>query len=1081
MSSLNNYCCLKGSISRFSIIIALSTTGLSCMGIPNAVAEDIIYTGTSASTSFKKDPTAISDNSEKYKSLFSQSSYTGNMIRIGDVDAAVQANWNTQPNLGDIIAPYIIYGGVNIGDAGTPLTTGTQNGIAGNRIENNKVLMHHIAYDWSGVTNNAVEGANGEHFGDGGGSGGFGGGSIYGGLSIGGAGASEGTGGFGGEVTNNSVSLKDVTLTGANGGGGGSSMGGGGGMGGIGGASILGGLSIGGTGGFKRAGGSGGLVSYNTVTLTDVALIGANGGSGGFASNSAGGFGGFGGGSVYGGLSMGGNSGDQSNAGSGGQVNNNMVILTNTALKGGNGSTGGFGSIYGTGGLGGGSVYGGLSIGNNAHDIIGGLGGDVNNNTVILTDVALQGGSGGIGSYASTGGIGGGGVYGGLSMGGIGGAYMGTGGSGGTVSDNKVSLTNVTIIGGDGGSSDISGSEGMEGGSIFGGLSIGGGAISNGSTKGSGGAVINNEVSISGASAIWGDIFGGYSTGNVAINNIVTLKGKQIVIGHNISDVMQYGAIWGGKSIDDTGLSFNDSNANSQDIFNKVISGNTLNLIGYSGTVSGIYNFENYNWTLPSDVTNEDRLITISSNGQAVDLTNTKHTIANMQMSNNRLYNGDKIIFITKTQGTWTALNNYVIQQGQFIIYQASLEQQLIDDNKALVLTINNKADITPQPAEPTPENPKQPTEPIPENPNQPAEPTPENPKPSNPNNNQSAAQINPQSKSYSEGRAAMLGFLNQGSDLISTAGIDKIRIMVRANDDNINRPAFIPFMIANGSSQIYNTGSHVDIKGFNMAVGVATGFDFNAGHKATIGLFFEYGHGTYDTYNNFTNFSSVHGDGNGNYKGAGIFGRIDLKGTGLGRVVNFTPDQADGIYLEASIRAGQINNSFNVGNTLSALKESSISYHGSYDSKGKYVGGHGAIGYVFNFDEKQALDVYGRYLWTRMDSDTVSIGSEKLHFDSATSSRIQLGSRYSYTYSEQFKPYIGAAYEHEFNGTIAATAYEFKLDKPSLKGGSGIFEAGFNLQPIANNEAFNINVNGQAFVGQRHGGGGGIKIKYQF
>ncbi|MHC5308440.1 autotransporter domain-containing protein, partial [Bartonella sp. LJL80] len=100
---------------------------------------------------------------------------------------------------------------------------------------------------------------------------------------------------------------------------------------------------------------------------------------------------------------------------------------------------------------------------------------------------------------------------------------------------------------------------------------------------------------------------------------------------------------------------------------------------------------------------------------------------------------------------------------------------------------------------------------------------------------------------------------------------------------------------------------------------------------------------------------------------------------------------------------------------------------------------------------------------------------------DSSLSSRIQLGGRYAYAYSEQFKPYIGAAYEYEFDGEVKAKAYEFNLDRPSLEGSTGIFEAGFSLQPIASNKALSLDVNGQAYVGQRQGGGGGIKLKYQF
>ncbi|UXM96562.1 autotransporter outer membrane beta-barrel domain-containing protein (plasmid) [Bartonella sp. HY329] len=994
-----------------------------------------------------------------------------------------------------------VYGGLSIGGGGTG--GGDGGAVIGNIVTLTNVILAGNGGGAGGAGGVGIAnigfGNGGYGRGDGsGGVGGMGGGSVYGGLSIGGSGG----GADGGAVTGNIVTLTDVRLTGGvggNGGNGGYGRGssstwttggsangdGSGGVGGIGGGSVYGGLSIGGSGGIELqngsnsvsygngSGGAGGAVMDNTVTLKNVILTGALGGVGGDGGIAVsfgpryvsigvggGGIGGMGGGSVYGGVSIGGSGGqdnyENGNGGSGGIVKGNNVILTNVVLNGAQGGSGGngglgtnviagngFGYGYGgggVGGIGGGSVFGGLSIGGSGgmgnastYGIAGGdggSGGDVTSNSLTLTDVVLNGAQGGSGGDAGSGnfdgagasgnsGMAGGSVYGGLSIGGAGGKSYGvggTGGDGGIVSNNNVGIAGISSIGA----------------SIYGGLSIGGAAGSNG-VNGSGGQ---------------------------AINNTVTLIGDKITLNQVINGVTTYGSIWGGKSIDGAGVSFNESGADFATIFEKVISGNTLNLVGYRGTVSGVYNFENYNWTLPSDVKNGDTLITIAEGGSAVDLTDTKHTVADMKVSDNRLNDGDEVTFITKTTGTWSA-SPYTIKQGQFIIYEATLSQKPNGTDEAFVLTIGKKDDTTPPAPEPTPN------------------PTPEpTPQPIDPNGS-SAAKVNPQSKSYLEGRAAALAVLNQANDLISMAGIDTIRIMVRANDDDVNRPAFIPFMIANGSSQRYNTGSHVDIKGFNMALGIATGFDFYVGHKATVGAFFEYGRGTYDTYNSFSNFASVHGDGSSDYKGGGLFGRIDFANTGLGRVSNLAVDQADGVYLEASIRAGRASSKFDVGNNIFGQMENG--YHGSYDSKSRYYGGHLAGGYVFNFDEKQSLDVYSRYLWVHMDGDTVSISNEKLRFDRAQSSRLQIGGRYAYAYNEQFKPYIGAAYEYEFDGEIAARAYEFNLDKPSLQGSTGIFEAGFNFQPIATNQYFNINVNAQGYVGQRQGGGGGVKIKYQF
>ncbi|UXN06797.1 hypothetical protein [Bartonella sp. HY761] len=579
--------------------------------------------------------------------------------------------------------------------------------------------------------------------------------------------------------------------------------------------------------------------------------------------------------------------------------------------------------------------------------------------------------------------------------------------------------------------------------------------------------IASNTIELSGLTTIDGSLYGGYAINGVdashVTNNRVTLNGDQLTI---------LGSLYGGYSVSGSGEVNNE--------FDRVVAGNTLNLNQYRGSVSGIYNFENYNWLLPSSVVNNDVLIHITGN-DAVNLDNTNHSIA-MMNDGNRLNEGDEITMIDKAVGTPTTTPTQVTQ-GQFIIYDVSVK--VTDDNK-FVLKVNGKTD-----GEETDTGGSNGNETDTDTGGTDHDET----NTGSTDNNESgsgggdidvkpivpdqkpAGYINPRSKAFSEGRIASLAFLNQANDLIATAGIDNIRIMVRANEDEIYRPHFIPFMIANGSSQRYKTGSHVDIDGFNMAVGLATGFETKANHKVTLGSFFEYGHGTYDTYNNFATYGSVHADGDVNYKGGGIFGRMEFNGTGLGQVASLAADQADGLYVEASIRAGKTRNKFDGSNDLIDGE----GYRGIYDSKVSYFGGHAAVAYALNFDEKQALDVYGRYLWMRMDGDTVNIGKDRLHFDASNSSRMQLGGRYSYAYSQQFKPYLGAAYEYEFDGAISANAYGLSLAEPSLKGSTGIFEAGFLFHPIADNEALSINVNGQGFVGQRQGGGGGAKIKYEF
>ncbi|MBI0166748.1 autotransporter outer membrane beta-barrel domain-containing protein [Bartonella sp. M0280] len=324
--------------------------------------------------------------------------------------------------------------------------------------------------------------------------------------------------------------------------------------------------------------------------------------------------------------------------------------------------------------------------------------------------------------------------------------------------------------------------------------------------------------------------------------------------------------------------------------------------------------------------------------------------------------------------------------------------------------------------------------------------------------------------------KSVINNMLNQGADLIANAGIRAARSSTAESGNNLWQMNLMPFFVIDGSSNRYKTGSHADVDGFNMAVGLATGFELADKHPVTLGAFFEYGRGTYDTYNSFANYASVHGDGDTHYTGGGVLGRIDFAGTGLGLVNKLNAGQADGLYAEASFRAGHIDTDFDTDDLLGEFGVGS-----DYDSGADYYGLHGGVGYVMNFDERNSVDVYGRYFWTRVDSETVDVGRDRLHFDEADSSRLRIGTRYTMIYNQQLKPYVGIAYDHEFDGEVAARAYGFKLDKPSLEGDTGIVEAGISMKPVSTIDALSVDVTGQGFIGRREGGGGGLKIKYQF
>ena len=267
-------------------------------------------------------------------------------------------------------------------------------------------------------------------------------------------------------------------------------------------------------------------------------------------------------------------------------------------------------------------------------------------------------------------------------------------------------------------------------------------------------------------------------------------------------------------------------------------------------------------------------------------------------------------------------------------------------------------------------------------------------------------AQVSPgratdQSKALSEGFLGGLALNLQGADLVAGRGMDSA-VRASSGTDDAERHGFAGFGALSGGSLRYNTGSHLDMNSLSLLTGLAWGIDLAPG-RLTLGAFFEYGNGSYDTHNSFTNAASVDGDGNAYYLGGGILARMDFVNIGPGR-----------FYAEASGRAGKTHNEYDSSDLRDAAGRKA-----DYDSSSPYYGLHFGTGYVWNINDAATLDLYGKYFWTRQQGDSVGLSTgEHLSFDDINSSRLRFGGRFAYILNEHVAPYIGAAWEHEFDGT---------------------------------------------------------------
>lgn len=320
----------------------------------------------------------------------------------------------------------------------------------------------------------------------------------------------------------------------------------------------------------------------------------------------------------------------------------------------------------------------------------------------------------------------------------------------------------------------------------------------------------------------------------------------------------------------------------------------------------------------------------------------------------------------------------------------------------------------------------------------------------------------NPQVKAQLEGRIGSAAFVGQGAELVAGPGM----LSALAAAQSAHSGPFTFGTMGGGTSR-YNTGSHVDVDGFSLMAGFGWNVALDEGKngKLLLGPFFEAGWGSYSTYNSFRDASSVKGNGDINYYGSGLMARYD------------TPY---GFYIDSSLRGGRVEMDFDSGdirNTITGEKA-------NYESGAAYYGLHTALGYLWDITDPMTLDTYTRYLWTRQEGDSVSMAGERYRFDAVDSHRWITGARLLYDAPLEsgavLTPYIGAAFDYEFDSESTGTVNGRKIDSPDLKGATGSGELGFSFKPAATS-ALSFDLGAQGYTGKREGVSGSVQFKFEF
>ena len=277
---------------------------------------------------------------------------------------------------------------------------------------------------------------------------------------------------------------------------------------------------------------------------------------------------------------------------------------------------------------------------------------------------------------------------------------------------------------------------------------------------------------------------------------------------------------------------------------------------------------------------------------------------------------------------------------------------------------------------------------------------------------------------------AGAAAFLGAGADLMTGGG------MTSASAEAAGTQGFAPFAAIGGSSMRHETGSHVDMKGMNLAVGFSREV-LRGDERILFGPIVEYGRGTYDSYVN-----DAHGDGSVRYVGVGGFIR---------------QEQKDGTFYEGSLRFGR--SSMDYSAVLSGTPT-------SYDTDTNYIGAHLGLGQRVTEQSGNERELYVRYFYTRQNGTDATLSTgERYEFDAVQSHRLRTGARWMIPQGSG-SLILGASMQYEFGGETSATVYgrgfTHTTPSPSLKGFSGSLELGWKTQ-MGKNASADLSVEGWA------------------
>jgi hypothetical protein len=264
-------------------------------------------------------------------------------------------------------------------------------------------------------------------------------------------------------------------------------------------------------------------------------------------------------------------------------------------------------------------------------------------------------------------------------------------------------------------------------------------------------------------------------------------------------------------------------------------------------------------------------------------------------------------------------------------------------------------------------------------------------------------------------------------------------------------------------------TGSRVDLKARHLTVSLSyriahgpDGAPAGSRGETILGIFGESGTGSYDTSASVPGYGVLHAAGDAEIRGAGLFVRTASAG---------------GLFLEASARAGRVENSFRLeGDPWAALPR----VHDA-DFAASYEGFHLGLGKAFALSERVSLVAYARYYRTRIgECSSVTAAGDPITLSPAVSSRLRVGLGADVALGDTgLGLHFGIAGEREFDGRASGlNGIDRFAGGPDPRGTSAIAELGLSWKPAP---GVTVTAAGFGVSGRQKGGGGTLSLGFSF